>query len=96
MRLADHLSSAPRGSGRRIAAHVGVTPGAISQWAAGTKSCPVERCALVERATGGAVRVEDLRPDVVWARVPDPSWPNTAGRPLPDFSAAVLTACEAA
>lgn len=27
---------------------------------------PAEYCPLIERATGGAVRCEDLRPDVAW------------------------------
>lgn len=28
---------------------------------------PAEHCPAIERATGGAVRCEDLRPDVDWA-----------------------------
>ena len=27
---------------------------------------PAEHCPAIERATGGAVRCEDLRPDVAW------------------------------
>lgn len=29
---------------------------------------PLDRCPAVERATAGAVRCEDLRPDVEWLR----------------------------
>ncbi len=27
---------------------------------------PAEHCPAIERATGGAVRCEDLRPDIEW------------------------------
>lgn len=96
MRLADHLLTLPRGAQLRIARAVGVTPVAVSQWAAGAKQVPVGRCALVERATGGHVSVDELRPDIPWARLPDPAWPHPQGRPLPDFAAAEHKVREAA
>ena len=33
----------------------------------GAGRVPAEHCPAIERATGGAVRCEDLRPDVDWA-----------------------------
>jgi DNA-binding transcriptional regulator YdaS (Cro superfamily) len=39
----------------------------ISQWRNGIRPIPAERCPAIERATGGVVRCEDLRPDVDWA-----------------------------
>jgi DNA-binding transcriptional regulator YdaS (Cro superfamily) len=36
----------------------------ISQWINGVRSVPAERCSEIERASGGAVTCEDLRPDL--------------------------------
>ena len=55
------------GSQRALADLMGITPGALSQWASGHRIIPIERCPEVERYTGGAVRCEDLRPDFDWA-----------------------------
>lgn len=38
----------------------------VNQWVNGVRQVPAERCPAIERATGGAVRCEDLRPDVDW------------------------------
>jgi len=38
----------------------------VNQWSNGVRQVPAERCPAIERATGGAVRCEDLRPDVEW------------------------------
>ena len=50
----------------KLAKEVNVTPPAVSQWISGIRRVPAERCPAIERATGGAVRCEDLRPDVDW------------------------------
>lgn len=52
-------------SQRELARQLGVTPGAVTQWI--TEGVPAERCPAIEKATKGAVRCEDLRPDVDWA-----------------------------
>lgn len=49
--------------GRRI----GVTKQNVSHWARGRRAVPAEHCPAIERATDGAVRCEELRPDVAWA-----------------------------
>lgn len=51
----------------QLAAEVGVSPAFVSQWRSGYRQVPAERCPAIERATGGAVKCEDLRPDVDWA-----------------------------
>ena len=33
----------------------------------GGPQLPAEHCPVIERATGGAVRCEELRPDVAWS-----------------------------
>ena len=56
-----------RGSNRDLARAVGVSDVIVSQWKTGTRQVSAERCPAIERATGGQVRCEDLRPDVDWA-----------------------------
>ncbi len=50
-----------------LAREIGAHPVLVHQWAFGKRRVPAERCPSIERATGGAVRCEDLRPDVDWA-----------------------------
>lgn len=66
MKLSEYLS-AERGRGACIAAALDVAPQQIYQWASGSRGIPAEHCPAIERATNGAVRCEDLRPDVDWA-----------------------------
>ena len=60
------------GSATKLAAAIGVTPSAVTQWGLqdGDKffrRVPAERCPQIEQATNGLVRCEDLRPDVAWS-----------------------------
>jgi DNA-binding transcriptional regulator YdaS (Cro superfamily) len=48
----------------------GVKPPSVWEWKQ-RGSIPIEHCATIERATGGAVTRKDLRPDD-WARI----WPE--------------------
>lgn len=50
-----------------LARVLGVTQGAVHQWASGVTKVAVARCIQIEKATQGEVRCEDLRPDVDWA-----------------------------
>lgn len=43
-----------------------VKPPTVNQWVNGDRRVPAEQCPSIERATKGAVRCEDLRPDVAW------------------------------
>ena len=57
-----------------LAAYLGVTSQAVSQWT----RIPAERALTVEAATGGKVTRHELRPDLY----PDPTWteaPPVAG-----------------
>lgn len=45
-----------------LARVLGVSPQAVHKWR--STRVPAERCATVEKATGGAVTRYDLRPDV--------------------------------
>jgi DNA-binding transcriptional regulator YdaS (Cro superfamily) len=52
------------GSQKALASALGVTPGAVSQWAEGR--VPFEHVIKIEQLTHGAVRCEQLRPDIDW------------------------------
>lgn len=54
------------GGQANLARELGVSPPTVNQWAHGKRQIPAERCPEIERATGGEVRCEDLRPDVAW------------------------------
>ncbi len=75
------------GGAAAVARLLGVTPPAVSQWLSGKRQAPVERCPAIEHATAGSVTCEQLRPDVRWVRVPDPTWPHPDGRPCVDVAA---------
>ncbi len=64
-----------------------VSAPSVHQWMTGVRPLPLGRCPAIERATAGKVTVEQLRPDVVWHRVPDPDWPHEGGRPCIDVAA---------
>lgn len=57
------------GSQVALAAALGVTKAAVNQWKLEGRKVPAEHCPAIERATGGKVRCEALRPDVDWAQV---------------------------
>jgi DNA-binding transcriptional regulator YdaS (Cro superfamily) len=79
MDIRSYLQQAERGAGAALARAVGVHPVMVSQWAAGVKAIPVERCTSIEEASGKLVRRWDLRP-ADWYRI----WPEligTAGAP---------------
>lgn len=58
---ADHV-----GGQASLARLLGVKPPTVNQWANGDRRVPAEQCPAIERATQGAVRCEQLRPDVAW------------------------------
>jgi DNA-binding transcriptional regulator YdaS (Cro superfamily) len=60
------------GSATRLARILGVSTQAVCFWRDGARGIPAERCPSIERATEGAVRCEDLRPDVDWGYLRQP------------------------
>jgi DNA-binding transcriptional regulator YdaS (Cro superfamily) len=65
MTLTEYLSE-QRGRAAALAVSLSVPAESVSQWQSGVKRVPAERCPAIERATSGAVRCEDMRPDVDW------------------------------
>lgn len=54
------------GSQSALAKSIGVVPQVVHNWVV-RGNVPAERCPDIERATSGAVKCEELRPDVDWA-----------------------------
>jgi len=54
------------GSQAAMASALKISQPTISEWLRGERRVPAERCPEIERATKGAVRCEELRPDVAW------------------------------
>lgn len=74
---------AQRGRVSELAQVMQVSASLVTQWAGGTKPVSAERCALVERATGGQVTRRDLRPNDWWL-----IWPElvTDEHPIPQLA----------
>ena len=49
-----------------LATALGVSKSAVGQWKEEGRRVPAEHCPVIERLTGGAVRCEELRPDIEW------------------------------
>jgi DNA-binding transcriptional regulator YdaS (Cro superfamily) len=66
----------------------------VSPWYTLGRPVPEDKCPLLERATaekGQPVFCEELRPDLTWRRVADPSWPwHPKGKPLLDLTPEVV------
>lgn len=77
---------------REIADATGLNEQYLYQCFTGRRSVPVDRCPEIERGSNGRVSCEQLRPDVVWVRVPDPLWPHQGGRPCADIAAPKVAA----
>jgi len=67
MDLRSYLDSAQRGERKRLAAVLRTSPAYLSQIAAGFRAAGAELAARIEAGTEGAVRAEELRPDIDWA-----------------------------
>lgn len=64
-----------------VARMLGIKPPSVIGWRG---RIPAERCPDLERAVAGKLTCEVMRGDVMWVRVPDPTWPHPAGRPCLD------------
>lgn len=54
------------GSRTKLAKAIGATKFSVNNWLNEGEKVPLKRCPAIERATGGRVRCEQLRPDVAW------------------------------
>lgn len=89
MTLHEYLSREGAESMSAFARTLGVHPDQVRQWRnkTGDRRPSAENSAAIEEATDGLVTCEVLRPDLVWHRVKDKSWPwHPAGRPVLDVT----------
>lgn len=86
MQLRDYIKDR-HGAIAALARETGSHAPDVSRWASGVRPVPPERCPALEKATGGQVPANELRPDIRWVRVPDSSWPHPEGRPCIDVAA---------
>lgn len=66
MELQAFLEKEGRGASAALARKINVPPVLITQWKKGIQRVPADKCLLLEAATNGAVRCEELRPDISW------------------------------
>ncbi len=64
MTLDEFLRKAGRGSAKRLAKKIGVPESNISMWRNGKQQPSPRKCKQIETETLGAVKKEELRPDV--------------------------------
>ena len=67
----------------RVDRALACSPQVVGNWV--KRGIPVDACPAIEQLTQGVVSVESMRPDVVWVRIYDPTWPNALGRPCLDL-----------
>jgi DNA-binding transcriptional regulator YdaS (Cro superfamily) len=67
MNLANYINGQGRGALAELSRAINAHAPDVSRWASGDRPVPADRCPEIERATNGAVRCEDLRPDVNWS-----------------------------
>jgi DNA-binding transcriptional regulator YdaS (Cro superfamily) len=67
------------GSQSAMSRALNITKAAISQWKDGR--VPAEHCPEIERLTNGAVRCEELRPDIPWGVLRQPQAEQGGGQP---------------
>lgn len=77
------------GSATALADLLGITKGAVSQWKDEGRKVPADYCPSIERITDGAVRCEELRPDVDWAYLR-----STTAKPNPTTTPTTLEEAE--
>lgn len=64
MKLNEYIEATTQSA---FASQIGVTQGMVHQWISGIRQVSAERCLDIEKATGGQVTCEELRPDIDWA-----------------------------
>jgi len=84
MNLSEYLKSSPRGELVSISREIHSHPSTVFYWANGIRPIPIHHCVAIERATGGQVTRQELRPDDWWKIWPEladgAAWPDGIAR----------------
>ncbi len=71
-----------------VASQLSCSAQAVCFYRDGKRKPPDRLWPTLERLTNGMYTCEQMRPDIVWVRIPDPAWPwHPEGRPLRDDTA---------
>jgi DNA-binding transcriptional regulator YdaS (Cro superfamily) len=68
---------------RHLAGRCGIGDAYLYQILSGRKLASPELCIVIERESSGAIRCEDLRPDVDWAYIRATNCPALGCHPIP-------------
>jgi DNA-binding transcriptional regulator YdaS (Cro superfamily) len=77
MTLSEYLKQSGRGALQRLSKTIGAHAPDVSRWSSGIRPVPIHFGLAIERATGGQVTRQDLRPDDYWLIWPDLKAPGT-------------------
>lgn len=80
MDLKTYLESEPRGTAPELARAISGHAPDIYMWADGKRPIPVHRAVQIERATGGKVTRQEMRPNDYWEIWTDLEKPETGGK----------------
>ena len=71
MKISTYIRSLPHGEKANFARRVGISPAFLYQIEIGKKQLPVQKCAMFECESKGAVTRKEIRPDD-WQKI----WPE--------------------
>lgn len=83
-KIAQAISDA--GGAAAVAREANVSVQAVCFWRDMDRALPEKVAPVLERMSGGKAVCEELLPETLWHRIPDPDWPHPAGRPLIDVA----------
>jgi DNA-binding transcriptional regulator YdaS (Cro superfamily) len=84
-KLKAYLATLPPQDRIDLAERCGTTMGHLRNVSYGDRPASEGLAAAIERESAGAVKCEEMRPDVRWFRQPDCAWPwHPKGKPLVD------------
>jgi DNA-binding transcriptional regulator YdaS (Cro superfamily) len=90
MNLKEYFSKLDRGEATRLAKEVEVSISFLSQIASGSSKAPIKCCLRIEKATGGQVTRQDLRPFDAHEIWPDLPAPQITQEPVPSIPEELL------
>lgn len=87
MNLKEYFTKLNRGEATRLSKEIGVSISFLSQIASGSSKAPIKYCLRIEKATGGGVTRQDLRPfdaHEIWPDLPAPVITPEPPPPIPE------------
>lgn len=73
MKLKEYCEKQGRGTAIKLSRYLGCNSSFVYAWFRHDRPIPIHFCPRIENYTGGAVRCEELRPDVDWVALRQPN-----------------------